>query len=181
MMTGADKSKTGEPLFRLGGERRKGARRFIAFSTLTRMIFLANLFGLIILIIGALTLNQFSRGLIDAKTDNLSSQARLITNLLGDQASGLGTSAVLDEDAALRIMRRIEVPEKARIRLYDKSSNLIADSELLDDSVEVGTLDPIITDEMATTPDVKWWIQLQNWVDRRVNDLPVFSLAGRHR
>ena len=178
MMTGADKSKTGEPLFLLGGERRKGARRFIAFSTLTRMIFLANLFGLIILIIGALTLNQFSRGLIDAKTENLSSQARLITNLLGDQASGLGTTAILDETAALRIMRRIDVPDKARIRLYDKSSNLIADSELLDDSVEVGTLDPIITEEKAQIPEEQWWVQLQNWVDRRVNDLPVFK---RHR
>ena len=83
-MTGANKSKNSEPPFCLGGERRSGARRFIAFSTLTRMIFLANLLGLIILIIGALTLNQFSRGLINAKIDNLSSQARLITNLLGD-------------------------------------------------------------------------------------------------
>lgn len=178
MKTGADKSKNTEPRFRMRTERRNGARRFIAFSTLTRMIFLANLLGLIILIIGALTLNQFSRGLIDAKIDNLSSQARLITNLLGDQASGLGTTAVLDEEEALRIMRRIDVPEKARIRLYDKSSNLIADSELLDDSVEVGTLDPIITKETPAIPDEKWWVQLQTWIDRRVNDLPVFR---RHR
>ena len=36
-------------------------RRFRTFSALTRMIFLANLLGLLILIIGALTLNQFSR------------------------------------------------------------------------------------------------------------------------
>ncbi|NNC38239.1 MAG: HAMP domain-containing protein [Acidimicrobiales bacterium] len=178
MTTGVKKTKTGEPFFRIGGDRRKGARRFIAFSTLTRMIFLANLFGLIILIIGALTLNQFSRGLIDAKIDNLSSQARLITNLLGDQASGLGSTAILDEEAALRIMRRIDVPEKARIRLYDKNSSLIADSELLDDSVEVGTLDPIITDETPVEPKEEWWVQLQNWTDSRVNDLPVFK---RHR
>ena len=178
MTTGSDKSKNNEPLFRIGRERRLGARRFIAFSTLTRMIFLANLFGLIILIIGALTLNQFSRGLIDAKIENLSSQARLITNLLGDQASGLGTSAVLDEDAALRIMRRLDVPDKARIRLYDKTSNLIADSELLDDSVEVGTLDPVITDQTPVIPKEKWWVQLQNWIDKRVNDLPIFK---RHR
>lgn len=178
MTTGADKSKNSEPLFRVDRERRLGARRFIAFSTLTRMIFLANLFGLIILIIGALTLNQFSRGLIDAKIDNLNSQAQLITNLLGDQASGLGTTAVLDEEAALRIMRRLDVPDKARIRLYDKSSNLIADSELLDDSVEVGTLDPVITDDTPEISTEVWWVQLQNWIDMRVNDLPVFK---RHR
>ncbi|MBL4871523.1 MAG: sensor N-terminal transmembrane domain-containing protein, partial [Robiginitomaculum sp.] len=41
-------------------ERRHGARRFIFFSTLTRRIFLGNLLGLLILIIGTLALNQFS-------------------------------------------------------------------------------------------------------------------------
>ena len=75
-------------------------------------------------------------------------------------------------------MRRIGVPEKARLRLYDKSSNLIADSELLDDSVEVGTLDPIITQETPILTEEVWWIELQTWTDKRVNDLPVFK---RHR
>ena len=36
-------------------KRARGVRRFIMFSTLSRMIFLANLLGLIILIVGALT------------------------------------------------------------------------------------------------------------------------------
>ena len=156
-------------------ERRRGARRFIFFSALTRMIFLSNLLGLIILIIGALTLNQFSRGLIDAKVENLKSQTRLISNLLGDQATGLGTIAVLDENAARQIMRRIDVPDKARVRLYDKNGTLIADSDLLDDSVEVGVLEPIVPVEEAVIVKDKWWIRLQDWADRTVKDLPIYK------
>jgi len=178
MNTGAEKRKLSEPLFKSRKRRRGGVRRFIAFSTLTRMIFLANLFGLIILIIGALTLNQFSRGLIDAKVENLKSQTTLITNLLGDQATGLGTTAILDENAARQIMRRIEVPDRARVRLYDKNANVVADSDLMDDSVEVGQLDPVISDQVVIIAKEKWWIRLQNWTDKRVNDLPVFK---KHR
>ncbi|MEE9272577.1 MAG: stimulus-sensing domain-containing protein [Robiginitomaculum sp.] len=154
--------------------------RFIIFSALTRMIFLANFLGLVVLIIGALVLNQFSSGLIIAKVDSLKSQTKLITNLIGDQATGFGVVAVLDEDAARQIMRRIDVPTKARVRLYDKNGALVADSDLFDDSVEVGQLDPIvpIAVPIAEKPKVPLSIKLQNWVDEKVNNLPVFK---RHR
>ena len=153
---------------------RRGVRRFIMFSTLTRMIFLANLLGLIILIAGALTLNQFSRGLIDAKIDNLHSQTRLIANLLGDQATGFGAMARLDENEARKIMARIDVPDKARIRLYDRNGTLVADSDLLDDSVEVGQLDPIMPEGAAIEPKEPWWVRLQSWSDNWINDWRVF-------
>ena len=156
-------------------ERRRGVRRFIFFSALTRMIFLSNLLGLIILIIGALTLNQFSGGLIDAKIDNLRSQTTLIANLLGDQATGLGTVAILDENAARQIMRRIDVPDKARVRLYDKNGTLVADSDLLDDSVEVGVLEPIVPVEEIVVTKEKWWVRLQDWTDKKVKNLPIYK------
>ena len=157
-----------------GALRRRGVRRFIFFSSLTRMIFLANLLGLIILIIGAMTLNQFSRGLIDAKVENLKSQTTLISNLLGDQATGYGVSATLDEDEARRIMRRIDVPDRARVRLYDKNGTLVADSNLLDDSVQISDLPPIIDGPKPPPPKIKWWVKLQSWADRKVKDLPVY-------
>lgn len=153
---------------------KRGVRRFIMFSTLTRMIFLANLLGLIILIAGALTLNQFSRGLIDAKIDNLRSQTRLIANLLGDQATGHGAMAALDEAEAVRIMSRIDVPDKVRIRLYDRNGALIADSDLLDDTVEVGSLDPIVPESERVVVKEKWWVSLQSRTDAWVNDWRVF-------
>ncbi len=154
--------------------RARGVRRFIMFSTLTRMIFLANLLGLIILIIGALTLNQFSRGLIDAKIDNLHSQTRMIANLLGGQATGEGARAALDEDEARRIMARIDVPDKARIRLYDRNGALVADSDQLDDSVEIDSLAPITSNLPKLEPKTPWWIQLQDWSDEWVNNWRVF-------
>ena len=161
--------------FQLRKNRRRGVRRFIAFSSLTRMIFLANLLGLLILIIGALTLNQFSRGLIDAKVDNLTSQTRLITNLLGDRATGFGVSPELDEDEARQIMRRLDVPADVRIRLYNINSELIADTDSLDDSVEVGVLEPIQTPDDPPPVKEKWWIRMQNWTDKKIKDLPVYK------
>jgi len=136
---------------------------------------MANLLGLIILIIGAMTLNQFSRGLIDAKVENLTSQTTLISNLLGDQATGSGVSAALDEYEARRIMRRIDVPDRARIRLYDKNGSLVADSDLLDDGVEISVLPPIIDGPKPAEPKTKWWIKLQSWADQKVKDLPVYK------
>lgn len=157
-------------------------RRSMFFSTLTRRIFLGNLLGLLTLIIGTLTLNQFSHGLIVAKTENLKSQARLIANLLGDQATGLGAVANLDEEAAERILRRVDVPPRARIRLYNKSGRLVSDSALFDNSIETGTLDPIVNSESQIIkplePKEKWWVRLQNRIDKGVNNLPVYK---RHR
>lgn len=152
----------------------RGVRRFIMFSTLSRMIFLANLLGLIILIVGALTMNQFSRGLIDAKIDSLQSQSRLIANLIGDQATGVEVTPKLDENAARQIIARIDVPNKARIRLYDRNGTIVADSNRLDDSVEVGQLDPIVNYFKPLERNEPWWVKLQSWSDDRVNNLRVF-------
>ena len=156
------------------GKRPRGVRRFIMFSTLTRMIFLANLLGLIILIIGALTLNQFSSELIIAKVDNLHSQTRLISNLLGDQATGDGAMSNLDEAAARRILARIDMPELTRLRLYDRNGTLVADSDTLDNRVEVNLLEPIGPDNKNSAPNEKWWFRLQNWADARITSWSVF-------
>ncbi len=155
-------------------KRVRGVRRFIMFSTLSRMIFLANLLGLIILIVGAMTMNQFSRGLIDAKIDNLHSQSRLIANLIGDQATGIEVTPKLDGEEARQIIARIDVPAKARIRLYDRNGAIVADSNRLDDSVEIGQLDPINNYLDPLENKTPWWIRLQSRGDDWVNNWRVF-------
>jgi len=155
-------------------KRARGVRRFIMFSTLSRMIFLANLLGLIILIVGALTMNQFSRGLIDAKIDNLHSQSRLIANLIGDQATGIEVTPKLDKDEVRQIIARIDVPAKARIRLYDRNGIIVADSNRLNNSVEVGQLDPIVNYLGPLERKEPWWVRLQSWSDEWVNNWRVF-------
>lgn len=136
----------GAPRKNSGGGGRKPERRSrvrsIAFSSLARAIFISNMVGLLILVIGALTLNEVRRGLIDAKLQNLYSQAELITNILASDATGEGVIPTLDIDAARQTMRRVALPVGARLRLYDLDANLIADSAMTDTAIDIDVLPP---------------------------------------
>ncbi len=104
--------------------------RSFARSSLSRAILLSNLVGLLILIIGALTLNEVRRGLIDTKLQNLYSQAELVGNILAQNATGNALIAQLDEAAALKTMRLLALPEGTRARLYNLDARLVSDSNL---------------------------------------------------
>ena len=131
-----------------------GKRRAIAFSSLARAIFVSNMVGLIILVAGALTLNEVRRGLIDAKLQSLYSQAQLITNILASDATGDGVIPSLDLAAARTTMRRVEVPQGTRARLFDLDGNTVADSDLLSDKITLEPLDALPSpapDDLRTT------------------------------
>lgn len=123
--------------------------RAIAFSSLARAIFLSNLVGLLILVVGALTLNEVRRGLIDAKLQNLYSQATLITNILASEASGDGALPQLDKPAARKAMARIVLPPGSRVRLFDVDATIVTDSDRQITDIELQPLDPLI----ETLPD----------------------------
>ncbi len=129
-------------------DRRNGARRSILFSRLTRVIFLSHLFGLVILTIGSLTLNRYTQGLIEARTENLKSQALLVTSIMADTATGYGSNAKLDLDRAKEIIARLDLPTDWRLRLHDTGQNLIIDSDqlsaeiLVDELPEIGAVPP---------------------------------------
>ena len=57
-------------------------RRWLPGSRLGRLIIALNLIGLAILIVGALVLNEFRRGLIEARTDSLRTQGELIAKVI---------------------------------------------------------------------------------------------------
>ena len=99
-------------------DRRRGPRRSLLTSKLTRNIFLSNLIGLLILVAGSLAMNRFQDGLIDAKLENLRSLASTITDVMGDDATGYGSAAVLDIDNAKQVLRGVNVPENWRVRLH---------------------------------------------------------------
>lgn len=136
-------------------DNRRGPRRSILFSRLTRVIFLSHLFGLVILIVGAMTLNQYSQGLIKARIDNLRSQALLVTSVMGDTASGSDVNARLDLDRARQIIQGLDLPVEWRIRLHDTGSNLLIDSEDLSGSISVSELPPIDDSETEPKADKK--------------------------
>ena len=118
-------------------------RRSVMFSRLARVIFLSNLFGLAILIVGSLALNQYTTELVKARIGNLESQAGLITSIMGETASGYGLNARLDVPRAKEVLARVDLPDGWRVRLHDEAGRLLADSAQLDDSISVAPLDDI--------------------------------------
>lgn len=127
-------------------EKRQGPRRSVVFSRLTRVIFLSHLFGLVILTIGSLTLNQYSKGLIEARIENLKSQALLVTSIMGDTATGFGVNAQLDVERSREILKRLDLPDEWRIRLHDTGQNLLADSETMGSDLVITELPPLEDD-----------------------------------
>lgn len=147
--TASMSDKAGRSRQKSGERRRFTPRRFLLSSRLTRLILAANLIGLTILVIGALAMNRFEEGLIQGKVDNLNSLAATITTVMGERATGTGSASALDIDNAKQVLRGINVPEGWRVRLHDRAGQVVADTEQLDDRIEVSPLDPIQTDDDA--------------------------------
>lgn len=148
---------------RLGG-------RSMARSSLARAIFLSNLVGLLILIIGALTLNEVRRGLINAKLQNLYSQAELISNILAQNATGDAVIAQLDETAALDTMRLLALPDGTRARLYNLDARRISDSDLLNPNVSEEELWP--SDDLAEPGGLSFTEYVENGMKRLILMIP---------
>jgi len=152
--------------------RRRGPRRSLWTSRLTRNIFLSNLIGLIILVIGALAMNRFEAGLINAKVDNLKSLASTITTVIGEQATGYGGSAELDVDGARQVLRGVNVQEGWRVRLHNKSGELVVDTDELDLSITEETLAPIIEERPERSKQEILREDIRGWIDDKLHNLP---------
>ncbi len=153
-------------------DRRMGPRRSLLTSRLTRVIFMSNLIGLAILVSGALTMNRFEEGLIQAKVDNLRSLAATITTVIGEQATGEGSLAELDIEGAKQVLRGVNVPEGWRVRLHDRGASAVVDTERLDDTITMGMLDPIIPEQEAPPTWEVWRDNTKSWISKTTHNLP---------
>lgn len=135
--------------------RRFTPRRSWLSSRLTQLILAANLIGLSILVIGSLAMNRFEEGLVQGKVDNLNSLAATITTVMGDRATGSGQASELDIDNAKQVLRGMNVPEGWQVRVHDRAGRVVADSEQLDDRIDVGTLAPIRTEDDIAAPPLE--------------------------
>jgi two-component system sensor histidine kinase ChvG len=116
--------------------------RWLPGSRLGRLIIALNLFGLAILITGALVLNELRRGLINARIDSLTTQGELMATII-DQAATVGEpTPAMDADYAGRVLQLLANPKAQRARLFDASGRLVADSDLVADRVEWRQLPP---------------------------------------
>lgn len=150
-------------------QRRRRPRRSVLFSRLSRMIIISNLIGLFILVTGSLAMNEFASSYFNAKMENLTSQAELITSILGQEATGLSQEAVLDVEQTRQIVKGVDLPSGWRIRIYDINSRLIADSHELDDAIEVSELSPPVAvntdNELETGANISFIKHVDNWIE----------------
>ena len=117
--------------FRFGGSRLGG------------FILALNLLSLLILFGGALALNEWQRGLIEARQESLSVQAKLLANVLGELGITRGEPyPMLDPGAAGLWLRDNFIPEGQRARLYDQDGLLVSDSFAVTDAIPGAPLPP---------------------------------------
>ena len=117
-------------------------RRWLPGSRLGRLIIALNLVGLLILIVGALVLNEFRRGLIEARLDTLRTEAELIAEVIVIGATQGEPQPAMDAPAASNLLQALFIPNSLRVRLFDSEGRLVADSYLVADTVEERSLPP---------------------------------------
>jgi two-component system sensor histidine kinase ChvG len=101
-----------------------------------------NLLGLVVLIVGALVLNEFSKGLVDARIDSLSTQGELLADVLVRGATVGEPEPAMATDQARDLLQLLAVPRSERARLYNADGQLIADTDVIADKVVERPLPP---------------------------------------
>nr|WP_314433439.1 ATP-binding protein [uncultured Brevundimonas sp.] len=110
--------------FRFGGSRLGG------------FILSLNLLSLLILFGGALLLNEWRQGLIEARQESLTVQAELLANVLREEGvtRGVPTPELDLERASIWLTDRF-IPAGQRVRLYDSNGLLVVDSYQVTEAV----------------------------------------------
>ncbi|MBU1540310.1 MAG: sensor N-terminal transmembrane domain-containing protein [Alphaproteobacteria bacterium] len=121
---------------------RRSVRRF-GGSRLGGLILALNLLSLLILFVGALALNEWNRGLIEARQETLTAQAELLSNVLSKLSitTGEPTPAFDPVEASRQLVDNF-IPEGQRARLFDLDGVPIADSYLVTEAIPGRALPP---------------------------------------
>ncbi|MDZ4372862.1 MAG: stimulus-sensing domain-containing protein, partial [Phenylobacterium sp.] len=126
-----DEEPVRRPRFRFGGSRLGG------------FILALNLLSLLILFGGALVLNEWRQGLIQARQESLTVQAELLGNVLGELGISRGVpTPELDVGEAAKWLRDNFVPNGQRVRLYDINGLPVIDSYEVTENIPGQVLPP---------------------------------------
>lgn len=117
--------------------------RSILLSPIARLILASNLAGLIILITGALLLNEVRSNLVQARKASLNEHADIIASMLTDLAAEGDPRPQLVDYAVRFQLKRLTLSSNSRIRVHAPDGVNIADTRLLKDVVEGQELPPI--------------------------------------
>ena len=126
-----DEDHVRRPRLRFGGSRLGG------------FILALNLLSLLILFGGALVLNEWRQGLIQARQESLTVQAELLGNVLGELGISRGVpTPELDVGQAANWLRDNFVPNGQRVRLYDINGLPVIDSYEVTENIPGQALPP---------------------------------------
>lgn len=128
-------------------------------SRIARLIFASNLAGLIILIVGAMVLNEMRATFVVSKKQDLVGQAQLLSNLIGDDAAYGEPQPILDDAMAKDVMASLSLPQTMRGKIYNTEGELVGDSYFLSDRVIVENLPPLQDPDQLTV----WSKGLSEW------------------
>lgn len=122
--------------------RRNRQIRGVGFG-ISGLILASHFLSLVVLVAGALGLNAISASLVAERAASLRSQAGVIASVLAEAATQGDPAPALNRAAAVSALRRIAIPSDVRLRLFDLSGAMVADSYLYGNRVEERPLPPL--------------------------------------
>lgn len=141
-------------------ERPQGEFRAFLRSRITRIIFMSNLLGLAVLLLGVLLLTELRAGLTEAQVRNLRTQGELIANLLIETGTVQGDPwPGLNEPAVREVLRRVLPPvaegerfgaSGTRVRVFAPDGTPVADTDVIYDRLDETPLPRVGEDENFT-------------------------------
>ena len=138
---GANRRTPGERTARASDGRRP-LRFSIATSRLGRLIIGLNMLGLAVLIVGALVLNEFRRGLVETRVDSLTTQGEFIANVIGRAATRGEPEPRLIPPRAADTIQLLFLSKNQRARVFDRAGEVVADSDVINDRIRERALPP---------------------------------------
>jgi len=141
-------------------------------SRLTVRILAINLLSILILFVGVLYLDRYQNSLIRGELDALQRQAEVVARAVAELGveTDLEVEGLLSPELVQRITRRLSVVLASRIRVYESSGRLIADSSVLagpGGTVQVAPLPPPQADDFATRMLLDAYNHIVNWLPSR--------------
>ena len=109
----------------------------------------------LVLIVGALAVNETRRGLIEARIDSLTTQGELIADVIEESATQGSPEPALEPALARDVLQLLFIPRSQRVRLFDSHGEVVADSQLVADRVEQHELPPARRPGPAHEVDVR--------------------------
>ena len=115
-------------------------KRPLLWSPIARLILASNLAGLIILIAGALVLNEVRASLVNARKASLEEMGALISSFMSDNATTDGVPVELNIDRVIRQLTTMPLTKATRIIVHDPRRETVADTRLIKDVINASNL-----------------------------------------